>query len=53
MIARPYSWPKAALLVLGLSGCAAEDERAAVVVGLTTDMAVGFDVHRVEIRTAV
>lgn len=43
---------KAAPLLLGLSGCAAEDERAAVVVGLTTDLAVGFDIHRVEIRTA-
>lgn len=54
MIVRPNSWPMAALLVLGLSGCAAaEDERAEeVVVGLTTDLAVGFDIHRVEITSA-
>ena len=32
----------------GLSGCAGEEEDAAVAVGLSTDLAVGFEVRRVE-----
>ncbi len=53
MIARPTPRGKVALLALCLAACAGEGEPATVAVGLTTDMAVGFDVHRVEITTAV
>jgi hypothetical protein len=55
-IARPISRGVTALLALSLSGCAAEeagDAGTAVVGGLTTDLAVGFDIHRIEITTAV
>lgn len=42
-----------ALLVLCSAGCGSEDADAHVVAGLTTDMAVGFDIHHVERTTKV
>ena len=44
---------RTALLVLGLAGCGSEDSGAQVVVGLTTDMAVGFDIHHLETTVEV
>lgn len=53
MIVRPTPWAQMALLVLFAAGCGREDADAQVVVGLTTDMAVGFDIRRVERTTKV
>lgn len=55
MIVRPTAQALVALLALSLSsaGCASEDEGAQVVVGLTTDMALGFDLRRVEVALQV
>ena len=53
MIVRPTSWTQIALLVLFAASCGSEDADAQVVVGLTTDMAVGFDIRRVETTTRV
>lgn len=53
MITRPTPQVWTALLALGLAGCGSEDAGAPVVVGLTTDMAVGFDVRRLDTTTKV
>ena len=53
MSGRPTSRARIALLALITAGCGSEDAGARVVVGLTTDMAVGFDVRRVEKTTKV
>jgi len=53
MIVRPTLKRLLALLVLGSAGCGGEDADAQVVVGLTTDMAIGFDIHRIERTTKV
>jgi hypothetical protein len=45
---RPTPRTQIALLLLCAVGCGSEDAGADVVVGLTTDMAVGFDIRRVE-----
>lgn len=51
---RPTSGALFALLVaLGAAACGGEEADALVVVGLTTDMAVGFDLHHVEITTSI
>jgi hypothetical protein len=48
VIERPPPPARIALLVLCLAGCGSEEAGAHVVVGLTTDMAVGFDIHHLE-----
>lgn len=53
MIVRPTAQALFALFALSSAGCASEDEGAHVVVGLTTDMAIGFDLRRVEATTKV
>ncbi|WP_437928307.1 hypothetical protein WMF37_03450 [Sorangium sp. So ce291] len=53
MIARRAFGALLAMLVLCSAGCASEDADALVVVGLTTDMAVGFELDRVESTTKV
>ncbi|KYF65774.1 hypothetical protein [Sorangium cellulosum] len=53
MIVRPIPRALLALLVLCSTGCGSEDADALVVVGLTTDMAVGFEIDRVERTTRV
>jgi hypothetical protein len=53
MIVRPTAPMRIALLALCFAGCGGEDADAHVVVGLTTDMAVGFDIHQVETTTTV
>jgi hypothetical protein len=53
MIVRPTPLSRIALLLLGSAGCASEDPDAHVVVGLTTDMAIGFDIRQVESTTKV
>jgi hypothetical protein len=53
MIVRPTALTRIALLVLCSAGCGGEDADAHVVVGLTTDMAVGFDIHHIETTTKV
>jgi hypothetical protein len=53
MIVRPTAQALVALFALCAAGCASEDEGARVVVGLTTDMAIGFDLRRVEATTKV
>ncbi|AUX20078.1 hypothetical protein SOCEGT47_005410 [Sorangium cellulosum] len=53
MIVRSTSKALLALLVLGSAGCADDGADALVVVGLTTDMAVGFDIDEIEITTEV
>ncbi|WP_437648001.1 hypothetical protein [Sorangium sp. So ce362] len=53
---RPTSQPLRAvlaLLALGASGCGSEDADALVVVGLTTDMAIGFEIDEIESTTKV
>lgn len=52
MIVRPAPRAQIALLVLLAAGCGSEGD-AHVVPGLTTDMAVGFDIRRVETTTKV
>jgi hypothetical protein len=51
MIVRPTPTAWIALFALCSAGCGSEDAGAKVVVGFTTDMAVGFDIHHVD-RTA-
>jgi len=51
MIVRPTSQALCALLLLCSAGCGDEAGEALVTVGLTTDLAVGFDIDGVE-RTA-
>lgn len=53
MSPRPIPGTTAALLALCLAGCASEGESAKVVVGLTTDLAVGFDLYRIEVTTKI
>jgi hypothetical protein len=53
MIVRPPPRTRIALLVLCSASCGSEEADAHVVVGLTTDMAVGFDTHHVEWTTKV
>ncbi|WP_433933124.1 hypothetical protein AB3662_02845 [Sorangium cellulosum] len=53
MIVRPTPRALIALIVLCSAGCGSEDADALVVVGLTTDMAVGFEIDRVERTTQV
>src|SRR5512139_1722533 len=55
MIVRPTPKTRITLLALSLAfaGCGSEDADANVVVGLTTDMAVGFDMHEIERTTRV
>jgi len=53
MSGRPTSRARIALLALITAGCGSEDAGARVVVGLTTDMAVGFDVRLVEKTTKI
>ncbi|WP_437677514.1 hypothetical protein [Sorangium sp. So ce131] len=53
MIARPTREAMIALLVLCTAGCGGDDADAVVVLGLTTDMAVGFALDRVEATTTV
>lgn len=53
MFVLPTSRTQIALLVLLAAGCGNEDADAGVVVGLTTDMAVGFDIRHVETTTKV
>lgn len=53
MIVRLTARTRIALLILCSAGCGSEDADARVVVGLTTDMAVGFDIHHVETTTKV
>ncbi|MDI3283900.1 hypothetical protein [Polyangium sp. 15x6] len=48
MSVRPISLSCFVLLVLALAGCADEESSTEVVVGLTTNMAVGFDFHELE-----
>ncbi len=48
MIVGPARRALVALLVLVNAGCGREGADAEVVVGLTTDMAVGFDIRRLE-----
>lgn len=48
MTVRPAAVARVALLILFAAGCGGEDASTRVVVGLTTDMAVGFAIHRVE-----
>lgn len=43
----------ALLLALGAAACGAEEADALVVVGLTTDMAVGFELHHIETTTSI
>ncbi len=50
---RKAAWTPIALLALFAAGCRSEDADAQVVVGLTTDRAVGFDIHHVETTTKV
>jgi hypothetical protein len=50
---RPTPQTRIALLALCIAGCGSEDADAHVVVGLTTDMAVGFDIHQVVRTTKV
>lgn len=52
MIVRP-TFPSRMLLALFLVACGSEEEDARVIVGLTTDMAVGFDIHEIERTTKV
>jgi hypothetical protein len=53
MVGRPTSKPLLGLLILCSAGCGGEDAGAHLVVGLTTDMAVGFDIRRVETTSKV
>ena len=53
MIGLPTLRAQAALLVLFAAGCGREDAAAQVVVGVTTDLAVGFDIRRVETTTKI
>lgn len=53
MIARSAVLAQTALLVLLAASCGGEDEGAEVVIGLTTDMAVGFDIRHVETTVKV
>jgi hypothetical protein len=53
MIVRPTPQVLLALLMLCGAGCGNQDADAHVAVGLTTDMAVGFDIDRVERTTKV
>ncbi|WP_437578002.1 hypothetical protein [Sorangium sp. So ce887] len=50
---RPTPEALLALLALCASGCGGEDADALVVVGLTTDLALGFDVDQIESTTKV
>ncbi|MEO5727269.1 MAG: hypothetical protein ABI134_35265 [Byssovorax sp.] len=50
---RPTPWTPIALLVLFAAGCGSEEAGAQVVVGVTTDMAVGFEIRHVEMITKV
>ncbi|WP_437486179.1 hypothetical protein WME75_02885 [Sorangium sp. So ce1014] len=50
---RPTLEALLALLALCASGCGGEDADALVVVGLTTDLAIGFDVDQIERTTKV
>ena len=52
MIVRSASFARGILLLPFLAACAAEDPPG-VVVGLMTDMAVGFDVDRLEVTTTI
>ncbi|MFS8066228.1 MAG: hypothetical protein ACMG6S_07630, partial [Byssovorax sp.] len=53
MIVRPTSRTQIALLVLFAAGCGSEEAGAQVVVGVTTDMAVGFEIRHLETTTKV
>lgn len=53
MIVRPAPQTLPALLVLCAASCGSEDAGVHVVAGLTTDMAVGFDIHHLERTTKV
>jgi hypothetical protein len=53
MIVGPTRRALVALLLLFTAGCGAEEADAQVVIGLTTDMAVGFDIRRLERTTKV
>lgn len=50
---KPATHVALALLILCSMGCGSEEPDAHVVVGLTTDLAVGFDFRRVEVTTKV
>ncbi|WP_437571300.1 hypothetical protein [Sorangium sp. So ce542] len=53
MILRPAAQALLALLALVPSACGGEEADARVVAGLTTDMAIGFEVHAIESTTKV
>jgi hypothetical protein len=53
VIVRPAATTRIALLVLCLAGCGSDDAEMEVVAGFTTDLAVGFDLQRVERTTRV
>jgi len=53
MLVLPTPRAQIALLVLFAAGCGSEEADAQVVVGLTTDLAVGFDIRHVESTTKV
>lgn len=54
MSARRISFALLPLLAaLGAAGCGGDEAAALLVVGLTTDMAVGFDVDHIEITTTI
>lgn len=53
MIVRPPPRTQIALLVLFAAGCGSGEVDAQVVVGVTTDMAVGFEIRHVETTTKV
>ncbi|WP_437968409.1 hypothetical protein WMF04_03565 [Sorangium sp. So ce260] len=53
MIVRPTPEALLALLALCASGCGGGDADALVVVGLTTDMAIGFEVDQIESTATV
>ncbi|KYG07696.1 hypothetical protein BE21_27950 [Sorangium cellulosum] len=53
MVMRPAPQALLALLALVPSACGGEEADARVVAGLTTDMAIGFEVHAIESTTKV
>lgn len=53
MSVRPTPQTPMVLLVLACAGCGSEETDANVAVGLTTDMAVGFDIYEIERTTKI
>lgn len=53
MIVRKAAQALLALSLLGSAACGSQEAETQVVVGLTTDIAVGFDIDRIEITASV